>query len=336
MIFITGATGLLGSHLTLELLKQGKSVCALKRKTSKPEELKEIFSWYVNNPIELYDKIEWINGDLEDYELILEIMAKVDIVYHCAAQVSFNPKDKGLMIENNVNGTASIVNAALEKGVSKLCHVSSVAAFGSSDLTTNVDETTVRQPGRAYSGYSISKYESEFEVWRSINEGLNAVIVNPSIIIGPGNWEKGSQRMFSEVYKGLKYYTKGITGYVDVRDVVKSMITLMDSDVVNERFCITSDNLSYKQVFTSIAKSLNKKEPSTEIKHRLLNLAWHFEKFRSFITGSEPIITKDSAKSAVNTTYYSNKKIINQIGINFIPIEESIKHTAKIFLKAKE
>ncbi len=336
MIFITGATGLLGSHLILELLKQEKQVCALKRETSKPEELKEIFSWYVDNPVELYDKIEWFNGDLQDCELLLNVFEKVDFVYHCAAQVSFNPKEKELMIENNVNGTACIVNAALEKGVKKLCHVSSVAAFGRSGNTTEVDETTIRQPGRAYSGYSISKYESEFEVWRSISEGLNAIIVNPSIIIGPGNWEKGSQRMFTEVSKGLKYYTKGVTGYVDVRDVVKSMITLMESDVVNERFCITSNNLSYKQVFTTIAKNLNAKVPSIEIKRGLLNIAWRLEKLRCFITGSEPLITKDSAKSAVNTTHYSNQKIVNQIGINFIPIKESIRHTAKIFFNKND
>ncbi len=335
MVFVTGATGLLGSHLILELLKKGENVRAMKRENSKVESLKQIFSWYVNNAGELYEKIEWVDCELEDYEMLVSALKDVEYVYHCAAMVSFNPKDKAKMISNNVNGTANIVNACLENNIKKLCHVSSVSALGNASHNSIIDESTPRIAGSSFSGYSTSKYKSELEVWRGISEGLNAVILNPSIIIGTGLRDNGSQRLFAEIYKGLKYYTTGITGYVDVRDVVKIMIELTSKEITNERYCINSENLSYKEVFENIAESLNLKAPSKQINSKILSLAWRIEKIRSAILGTEALITKDSANSAKSISHYSNKKIVNELNIEFIPIHESIKHTAKIFMENK-
>jgi len=207
MIFVTGGTGLVGAHLLYELVKDGKKVKALKRETSDLLQVKRTFSFYTDNSEELFNRIEWVNGDLLDYFSFEKLLTGVSVIYHCAAMVSFQAKDRKSMITNNVEGTTNLVNAALEKNVSRICHVSSVAALGRLKNGEPVTENTNWFPSKKVSGYSESKYFSETEIWRGIEEGLDAVIVNPSIIFGPAKWENGSARMFKTIWDGLKFYT---------------------------------------------------------------------------------------------------------------------------------
>jgi nucleoside-diphosphate-sugar epimerase len=337
MIFVTGGTGLVGSHLLLELAKTGQKIVALKRPDSPISVLKSLCSWYNLKAEKLLEKITWIDGDLLDPVSIFEALYEVHEVYHCAAMVSFNPSDREKMIKNNVEGTANLVNACLERRIEKFCHVSSVAAFGQAQDGQDMDEETVRTTETGHSGYSTSKYYSELEVWRGITEGLNAVIVNPSIILGPGaDWAKGSLRMFSETAKGMRFYTTGSSGFVDVRDVVSIMVKLMDREIFNQRFCLNSENLSYREVFSEIATALNRKAPSVEAKPWMLQLARYLEIIKSNITGKEPRVTKESARSAFNRTKYSNQKIVDLLGYGFIPAKESIGHTSGIFLSSQK
>jgi dihydroflavonol-4-reductase len=335
MILVTGGTGMLGSHLIIDLINKGLKFRALKRKTSNLDNVKKIFSFYYSNAEQLFSKIEWFDADLLDTESLSEAMKGIEKVYHVAAMVSFDPRDKYRMINNNINGTSNIVNASLEAGIKKLCHVSSISALGRTDNGSAINEETFRNPKGRYSGYSISKFRSELEVWRGITEGLNAVIVNPSIIIGPGDWQSGSPSFFSNIAKGLKFYTKGITGYVDVLDVVKLMVELMESEISSERFVVSAENICFKDIFSLVADSIGVKKPHIYANSFLLGLAWRFESVKSSILGKPPMITKDSALSAKSYNNFSSKKLIETLNFKFTPISGSIKRIAEIYKKDK-
>jgi dihydroflavonol-4-reductase len=332
MVLVTGGTGMLGSHLLLELIKKGQSVRAIRRKTSNMENVRKIFSFYEKNYDEYFNKIEWFEADVLELESLIPALEGVEKVYHAAAMVSFDPRDKYRMIDNNVKGTVNLVNACLECRIHKLCHVSSISALGYTGNDDFITEETFRNPKGRYSGYSISKFRSEMEVWRGITEGLNAVIVNPSIILGPGDWKSGSPSIFSNIGKGLKFYTEGITGYVDVLDVVNSMIRLMESEISNERFIVSSENLSFKEIFSLVADSLGVKRPTVRANAFMLGIAWRFEALISRLTGKVPLVTKDSAHSAKSINRFSNEKLIKMLDINYMPIAESVGRIAGIYL----
>jgi dihydroflavonol-4-reductase len=337
MIFVTGGTGLVGAHLLFELTSAGKSVKALKRKTSNLQQVLKTFSYYSENSKELFDKIEWVDGDILDYFTIEKLLKGVTEVYHCAAIVSFQAKDRYKMIANNVEGTANLVNAANENGVRKICHVSSIAALGRLENGELITEETNWIPVKGISGYSESKFFSEAEIWRGIEEGLDAVIVNPSIIFGPANWETGSAKMFKTIWDGMKFYTKGVTGFVDVKDVARGMIQLMDDSnfktCKNQRFILNSENLSYQNVFKQIANEFDKPGPTIFASNFLLSIVWRVATFASWISRKPSMITRDSVANSNEVNNFDGSKITRTLDFKYIPISKSIKQTAS-FLKS--
>jgi nucleoside-diphosphate-sugar epimerase len=336
MVLVTGGTGMLGSHLLLHLLRQNDEIKAIKRKNSDLTNIKKIFEFYNVNYEEIFDKIHWIDADIENFTEIFDAFENVDFVYHTAAAVSFNPADKTRLKNTNVVGTANIVNAALKQNVKKLCYVSTVAFLNPLFENEIVDENFGRKPKETDSDYSKTKYSAELEVWRGVSEGLNAVIVNPSIILGPGNWTSGSPQFFSRINIGLKYYTDGISGFVDVNDVAKIMILLMDGDIHSERFILNSENLSYKDVFEQIAVSIEKKTPQKHINKNFLNTLSIIDTFISKIILKSPKIPRSAINSAFSKTLYSSKKLNQTIDFDFLPIQTSIRNTGKLFLKSKQ
>ena len=211
--------------------------------------------------------------------------------------------------------------------------MSSIASLGIAEDDELIDEETKWKNSANSSNYTISKYGAEREVWRGTIEGLPAVIVNPSVIIGPGDWNKGSSQLFQQVWNGLKFYTNGINGYVDVRDVSKAMILLMDSDIINSRYIISSENIDYLQLFTMISEGIYKKAPTIKVNLFLSQLAWIAEKMRSIMTGKKSLITRETARKAFNKYSYSNEKIKKALNLEFIPMPQSIGETSKLFLK---
>lgn len=335
MILVTGGTGLLGSHLLCDLVKDGAKVTALKRGSSSLQQVNKIFSYYHKNPESVLNNITWVDGDVTDIYSLYETFEGVEKVYHAAACLSFDPSDKKQMMRVNVAGTANVVNACLSKNVKKLCYVSSIATLGRADHDGMIDEETHWKNSKKNSVYSVSKYHAEREVWRGIAEGLQAVIVNPGVIIGPGNWKKGSTQLIDRVWHGLKFYTPGVNGYVDVRDVSKAMIKLMESEITHEHFILSSENLDYLNFFSMVANALGKKHPHIKAPYFTGQIAWRLEKLQTFLSGKNPLITKETAHTAYQKYHYSSEKIKKTLNIEFMPMQQSVNDTCKLFLKDK-
>ncbi|MFZ4400117.1 MAG: NAD-dependent epimerase/dehydratase family protein [Bacteroidales bacterium] len=333
MILVTGGTGFVGAHLLLELLKNEDRIKALKRENSNIMLTEKIFSYYSKDFKQLLSRIDWITGDINDVFSLNDAMKGINQIYHCAAIVSFEPGDKQNMFKTNVDGTANIVNSALKHTVGKFCFVSSIAAIGRTENDEFITEDTVWKSSDRNSNYAKSKYAAEKEVWRGIEEGLNAVIVNPSVILGPGDWNSGSAKIFQTMWKGTKFYTKGVNGFVDVRDVAKAMQMLMNSNIVNQRFILSSENLSYQELFTKIIQAFGKKPPSINADLWMLIMAWRLEKFKSMIFKSKPLITRETVNTSQNKYFYESKKIREQLSYHFIPIDQCIKDTTLLFEK---
>ena len=332
MILVTGGTGLVGSHLLQALVKEGKNVRAIRRASSDMGMSRKVFDLYSPDPEKDFSLIEWVEADIMDIFSLEEAMEGVEDVYHCAAIVSFLPEDRKRLMQINTGGTANVVNAALEKKIRKLCHVSSIAALGRPENQADlIDEELVWKTSKNNSIYAVSKYGAEREVWRGTAEGLNAVIVNPSIILGFAATSKGSSRIFSTIWEGLKFYPPGINGFVDVRDVVRAMILLMNSDICNERFILSIESIEYKKLFDLISAEMGKPVPRLKVSPIMSGFAWRLEKLRSMVTGIKPLITRETARTATQQYNYSNEKIKKELGFEFTPIEETIRHFCGIF-----
>ncbi|MFA6922676.1 MAG: NAD-dependent epimerase/dehydratase family protein [Bacteroidales bacterium] len=334
MILVTGGTGLVGSHLLFELLKTEERIKAIKRSESNLNLTKKIFSYYSNDYEKIFSRIDWVDADVCDLQALTIAMKGIEKVYHCAAKISFHKKDFELMVKTNVEGTANVVHAAIENKIKKICYISSIAAIGRAKREIDeITEETTWNESHHNSNYSKSKYSAEKEILKGIENGLNAVIVNPSVIIGPGDWKKGSANLIYTVSKGMKYYTLGVNGYVDVRNVVKSMIQLMNSEIKNERFIISSENLTYKDLFFLIADSLHCKRPYIRVNMFISKIALAVNTLLKLFGNDYDIITPETARTANNKYFYSSKKIKERLNFEFIPINKSIDDTCKLFLK---
>lgn len=330
MILVTGGTGLLGAHLLYELAQSNEKLRATKRLSSDIQAVRKVFGYYTTS-VEadcLFNKIEWKEADITDITALTKAFKGIDTVYHCAALISFDPSDEKKLRKINIEGTANVVNLCVAKNIKKLCYVSSVAALGSSLKKSKIDENATWNPEEDHNDYAISKYGAEIEVWRGTQEGVNTVIVNPGIILGPGFWKEGSGQIFTRVDNGLKYHFPKVSGFVGVKDVVKAMIRLMNSDIKNEKFILVSENLSFETILKKIAECLNKPKPSKPLKKWMVRMGWVFQKIGSWFGGKRQI-TKDSIHGLFKATYYDNSKICGIMELT--PVEKVIEQTAEIY-----
>lgn len=318
MILVTGGTGLVGAHLLLHLAENENNIRAIYRNEQKTEKTKKLFSLY--NKEHLFPKIQWIKADILDIPSLEFAFKDIEFVYHCAAHISFDPKDEDLLRKVNIEGSANIVNFCIDKNIKKLCHVSSIAALG--DLKENqtiLTEDIEWNPEAFHSDYAITKYGAEMEVWRGQQEGLNVVIVNPGVIFGTTLWTDGSGAFFSKIKNGFPFYTKGTTGYVSVFDVVKVMRLLMKSSISGERFSLISENYSFEKIINSIAEKLNAKKPAFEAKPWMTSLAWRLDWLISTVFRTKRNLTRYGANSLHSKEIISNEKIKNPeiSGLNY-------------------
>ena len=310
-ILVTGGTGMVGSHLIKELTQKGYSVRATYR--SKHQECKEV---------------EWVQADILDVVALEDAFVAIDVVIHCAAQVSFDPSNASSLLKNNVEGTANVVNAAIDAEVKKFIYVSSVAAIGAAaDQMITEDSPWARN--EIHNDYAETKHAAEMEVRRGELEGLNVFIVNPSIILGCGDWNSGSTELFKKIYHRFPYYTEGIHGFVDVMDVVTILIAFLEDQnnhLQGERFILNGKNITYKELFDLIADGFPVPKPTKKVTPFLAGIVWRLSYLKGKITRKPSMLTKNSARIAQSDIQYDNKKILAAFpDFNFQPIEKTVK-----------
>lgn len=334
MIFITGATGLVGSEIAYRLLQRGEKVVALKREHSDTSLIKKHFLSN-NESVSPLQNLTWTVGDLLDVCFLEEALGGIHTVIHSAALVSFHSGDRAAMNKINIEGTANLVNAALNAGVKKFGYVSSTAAIGKGKPgnTDAVTEETKWFSGDSTSNYAISKHYAEREVWRGLEEGLEVYMVNPGIVVGPGRWDQSSAKTFSTVYDGLKFYTPGSNGFVDVRDVARVLLDIMDKNLSAKRYLLIGENMSFKRYFELVSTALDKKPPHIKAGKIAAHSARLFEAIKSLFTGSKPLITRETVNSAFAQTHYDSSRILNDLpDFSFTPISAAVNRTALRFL----
>ncbi|WP_221390455.1 SDR family NAD(P)-dependent oxidoreductase [Dyadobacter sp. NIV53] len=328
-ILITGATGLVGSKVARRFLSENHNVFALYRSGSDRSLLQDV-----------EDSIQWVEGDILDISSLETAMKDIDFVVHTAAVVSFVPRDRKTMYTVNIEGTANIVNACLKYKVGKLCHVSSIAALGRPDARKLIpgqdvvlDETQRWEDSPENSEYAKTKYLAELEIWRGIAEGLNAVIVNPTLILGEGDWSKSSTQIFRYVFQEKPFYTEGIANYVDVNDVAEIIYQLLFSDISAERFLLNAGSISYQNLFNTIADSMHKRRPGFRVGAGLASVIWRIEAVRTWLMGTKPLITRETAQSGARKIRYNNEKIKNALKFKFQPIDKTIARVSESLLR---
>ncbi len=334
MILVTGATGLVGGHLLWQLLQKNENIIALRRSSSNLKPLEAIFRYYSDEPGTFLNRIIWRFADLNSTESLEKAFENVKEVYHCAAVVSLGKGDDMLM-KTNIEGTRNLLDICMKKQIEKLCFVSSIAACGH-DKDNIVDENTPWNDGEGKGAYAISKYLAEQEVWKAIKNGLKAVIVNPGVILGPSGSDGSSSVIFTKMRNGMLFYPPGGSGYVDVRDVVKVMIALMEKSITAERFVLVAENRSTKDIITLICTGFDRMKPFIKISKGLMFTAGYLMEMLGNIFGFKPLIDRNMARSATNSALYSSGKIIKILNYSFIPVEDSIRDTCKFMIEEEQ
>ncbi|MCB0598369.1 MAG: NAD-dependent epimerase/dehydratase family protein [Lewinellaceae bacterium] len=325
-ILITGATGFVGSYLLRYLLHQGyRHLRAMRRESS---------STVLLGPAA--EQVEWVEGDLTDPVFVEEAMSGMKKVYHCAAVVSFDPRKAEQMMQTNGEGTANIVNSALHHSIGKLLHVSSISTLGRAHNGMKLSEKDVWQRSRFNTHYGTSKYLAEQEVWRGMAEGLSVAIVNPSVILGSGKWDEGTAHIFKTAAKGLAFYPEGATGFVDVRDVARFSVQLMESDIEGQRFILNAENQTYKWLIDTICQHVGATPPSYKATLPLRAVAWRLAWLYSRLAGKPPLLTRETATQSSRTFYYENQKSLQAFPFAYHPIEKTIAETCRQLLEARE
>jgi nucleoside-diphosphate-sugar epimerase len=333
MILVTGGTGLLGAHLLYKLTTQQKNVRAIYRTKAKMEQVKKVFLYYSNSADELFDKIDWVEAEITDVPALEIAFKYVTHVYHCAANLSFSPRDYMKSRHVNVVGTANIVNLCLSYNIKKLCHVSSIATLGE-DVNALINETTPwNLENNKHNIYAITKYDAELEVWRGTQEGLDVVIVNPGVILGSGFWSSGTGELFKKVANGFNYFTSGTVGVVDVNDVINVMVSLTDSNIINEQFIVVSENITYRKLLETIAESLGKTTPLKEVKRWQLLVYSQLDKLQSILTNRKRSLYKANINSAFKQLNYDTSKLKNTIDFQFVSIANSVDSVVENYKK---
>ncbi len=313
MIFITGVTGLIGSYIARKLLSEGESVLALKREDSDLSLIEDIAH-----------KIDWITGDVLDVNSLKKGIDKAGVVIHCAAIVSFDKKDLERLFKINVEGTANVVNLCLNNKERKLIHISSVAAIGRSKPSGTLDENTPWESSKDNTYYGRSKYLSELEVWRGVEEGLNAVILNPSVVLGPGDWSRSSTEVFRQVYKNSKFYSTGFMNYVDVRDVADITYELLKKDITGERLIINADRIPVYDFYKEVASRFGVRRPKIKITYRMAKIGVWLLWLRWVFTGKRPFINNEIIKTLRKSHFFDNAKVVSTLSYSFRPLHETL------------
>ncbi len=333
MVLVSGGTGLVGSHLLYFLLKKGLTVRATHRKSSDLESVRKVFGYFTEDPDPLYERIEWIEANITDIPALETAFDGVTEVYHAAAYISFHPKHFQKLKKANIEGTANMVNLSLKHNVRKFCYVSSIATLGSTLDGSLIDEQTAWDPEGDNSVYAITKYGAEMEVWRGSQEGLDVIIVNPAVILGSGYWNSGSGVIIKMAAGGTKYYTSGGVAVVDVVDVVRAMTELMDSDIRNQHYVLSAENMYYKDLMSNIAGAVGVEPPGSSISKWKIDLFRKLDWLSSKLFRTRRRMLKATVNSMFKVSFYDGSKIGRDLGFQYTPVSETIDRVGKNYIE---
>jgi nucleoside-diphosphate-sugar epimerase len=321
-VLVTGGTGFIGAHIIRALIAAGyQHIFCTHRKNSRFELLDGIL-----------DQVELVETDISDLTGLIDCLSTMDYIVHAAAVISFDPSDKAMMYKTNVEGTANIVNIALESPVKKMVHLSSIAALGRSTSREPIDENAKWVPGKMNSYYALTKNLAEREVWRGYQEGLPVVILNPSNVIGPGFWQNSTPRLVDQVYRGLPYFPPGTNGFVDVRDVAEMTVLALESGINGERIICNGENATFEQVFRTMATTLKVTPPTRVLPAYLGGLIWRYFTIRSWFTGRKAMVTRETLRTACHSFTYDNSKSKDLFGFRYRELNDTIQHTCNAYL----
>ncbi|MCU7547673.1 SDR family NAD(P)-dependent oxidoreductase [Chitinophagaceae bacterium LB-8] len=324
-ILVTGGTGFLGAYVLKNLVEKGFSVRAIKRTSKHP--------FYI--PRSIMEKVEWVEGDVLDVVALDDAMQGIDSVIHSAAVVSFGKANRHEMYQVNIEGTANVVNIALENNIKRLVHVSSVAALGRTPKSELVSEDKKWEENKSNTHYAISKHKAELEIWRGISEGLGGVIINPSTILGFGDWHQSSCAIFKNAYKEFSWFTAGVNGFVGVEDVAEAAVQLLLSDITEKRFIVNTENISFQHLFNMIAEGFGKRKPYRQATYKMGEIAWRLEALKSLFTGQKPLLTAETAKVAHSHTRFNNSALLKALPqFSYTPLETVISDACKKYMEA--
>lgn len=327
MILVTGGTGFLGAYIIKNLVERGQSVRAIRRSSKLP--------FFIDEAV--WNKVEWVEGDVLDVVSLTEAMRGVDSVVHSAAIVSFTKEKRKEMYRVNIDGTENVVNIALESGVRRLLHVSSVAALGRTTNASTVTEDKKWEDNKNNTHYAITKHHAELHAWRGIAEGLEGVIINPSTILGYGNWHQSSCAIFKNAYRSFPWYTKGVNGFVGIEDTAEAAVRLLLSDINEKRFIVNAENRSFQWLLNTLAEGFGKNPPQRYANRTMSEVAWRMEKLKGFFTGSKPLLSKETAKVAHSQTSFDNTALLAALPVfAFAPLESVIKKACGQYQQAVE
>lgn len=329
MILLTGATGMLGAHIALELLRSGEAVRGLKRGQSSTAVAKSVFAHYGDEA--LFEKMEWATGDVLDMQSLEDALQGVHKVVHAAALVSFDPKERNALWRTNGEGTANVVNAALFCGVERLVHISSIAALGGNEFGAVIDEEAWWKNAPGNTQYAISKYNAEREVWRGMEEGLNAIILNPSYVIGPGDATRSSNVIFPIARKGTSWFTEGVTGYVDARDVAAAVRWALHCNRSAERFIINAENITYRRFLDYLMQQFGHQPTRRALKPWMTSLAWRAEKLLRMF-GRKPSLTRETARVLHTVNRFGGGKLAEAMPLHYRSVEEAVKNAVPFYI----
>ncbi len=319
-IFLTGASGFVGQHTIKLLISQGYTqITCLTRQP-------------IDKISEKYP-CQWITGDLSNLTFLEEQLADKDVIINLAADVTFSTNNKKQFLQNAVTTTANLVNAALYTGIKKMIHISSVAAIGRKKQKDYIDEKVLFSHSPYDTTYGLAKFLGEQEVWRGHAEGLNATVLCPSMILGTGDWNRSSIKLFQKIHNGLKYFPTGITGWVSVNDVANAVSKCLQGDFSGERFIISAENRSYQDIFSLIATAVQAQKPIKALTPALGKTLIAIDKLRSLFSKEDPLLTKETLMSTSVESIYDNSKSIKELGLQYANINETIRQAGKAYLE---
>lgn len=327
MVFITGATGIVGTHFLLHFLQNDIPVRALKRKDSSLAAVMQLLRYH--NMESAADRIQWVEGDVNDPVGLILATEGCERVYHCAAMVSFDRSDEELLDLINVKGTENIVNACLTNGINELVFISSTAAIGDREINGSLTEESEWTTNKGRSAYSMSKREAELSVWRAVQEGMKCIIVNPGVIIGPGQWGKSSTSLIESCKNGMRFYPTGSNGFVDARDIIDAVDHLLNKNLWNQRYLLIGENLSFQSLFTEICQQMGTSAPKLKISKNLIRPLWNLIEFLEWIRLNPFPLTSENLSSAYKNVNYETAKM-KATGFEFRGIQEAVKYTIEV------